>query len=196
MRTSSCSRTRSIGALVSTASPLTTVSEADLEHLAELRRRRAEFFAPNPAAEERAHDRGLLTANERIKLLLDPGSEWAFSYGLGPTPLRLGFGEIHGRPVLYKAHDNSGGASGVQPAVSASTCARWGTSSTRRRCRCSICSRAPADRSRTTSCLPVSLLLVVKTWVRDPACLVAAGCLPRSWATRLLLGRRRWPTSR
>ena len=51
-----------------------------------------------------------MTANERIELLLDPGSQWAFSYGLGPTPLQLGFGEIHGRPVLYKAHDASRGA--------------------------------------------------------------------------------------
>ena len=72
-------------------------TDSNLEHLAELRRRRDAFFAPNPAAEERAHERGLLTANERINLLLDPGSEWAFSYGIGPSPLRLGFGEIHGQ---------------------------------------------------------------------------------------------------
>ena len=84
---------------------------ADLEHLAELRRRREQFFAPNPAAEERSHGRDLLTATERIDLLLDPGSEWAYSYGPGPAALRLGFGEIHGRPVSYKAHDDSGGSS-------------------------------------------------------------------------------------
>ena len=78
-------------------------TDSNLEHLAELRRRRDAFFAPNPAAEERAHERGLLTANERINLLLDPGSEWAFSYGIGPSPLRLGFGEIHGRPRLTAA---------------------------------------------------------------------------------------------
>ena len=83
---------------------------ANLEHLAELRRRRAQFFAPNPAAEQRARERGLLTAAERINLLLDPGSEYAYSYGPGPAPLRLGFGTIHGRPVAYKAHDSSGGA--------------------------------------------------------------------------------------
>ncbi len=95
---------------MSTVSPKETVSQADLENLAELRRRRDQFFAPNPEGDERAHSRGLLTANERIELLLDPGSQWAFSYGLGPTPLQLGFGEIHGRPVLYKAHDSSAGA--------------------------------------------------------------------------------------
>ena len=88
---------------------MSTASPADLENLVQLRRLREQFFAPNPAGDERAHSRGLLTANERIELLLDPGSQWAFGYGLGPTPLQLGFGEIHGRPVLYKAHDASGG---------------------------------------------------------------------------------------
>ncbi len=94
---------------MSTASPSRSLAQADLKNLAELRRRRDQFFAPNPTGDERAHSRGLLTANERIELLLDPGSQWAFGYGLGPTPLQLGFGEIHGRPVLYKAHDTSGG---------------------------------------------------------------------------------------
>ena len=80
---------------------------ADLEFLHELRNRREAFFARNPAAEEKAHGKGLLTAAERISLLLDPGSEWAYGYGAGPAPLRLGFGTIHGRPVAYKAHDAS-----------------------------------------------------------------------------------------
>ena len=84
-------------------------TQSDLEHLAELRRRREEFLTPNAAGVERLHGRGLLSAAERLELLLDPGSDWPFGYGPGPTSLRLGFGEIDGRPVSYKAHDASGG---------------------------------------------------------------------------------------
>lgn len=81
------------------------MSSTNLEFLDELRARREAFFQPDDAAVEKIHGRGLLTASERIGLLLDPGSEWAYGYGAGPAPLRLGFGTIHGRPVAYKAHD-------------------------------------------------------------------------------------------
>ena len=82
-------------------------TQTDLDFLEELRARRDAFFAPNPAGEEKARSRGLLTATERISLLLDEGSEWAYGYGAGPSPLRVGFGTIEGRPVAYKAHDAS-----------------------------------------------------------------------------------------
>ena len=77
----------------------------NLEVLEELRRRRVAIREPRPEAEQKVRAKGLLTARERIALLLDPGSEWGFGHAAGPSPMRMGFGTIHGRPVAFKAHD-------------------------------------------------------------------------------------------
>jgi acetyl-CoA carboxylase carboxyltransferase component len=93
--------------------------------LAELhRRRRVAAGVGGAAAVERAHSRGLLTAPERIELLLDPGSLVKFgtlfhsdelaraeeTYGDGD---QCGFGTIDGRWVAYFASDSRvKGASG------------------------------------------------------------------------------------
>ena len=65
----------------------------------ELRRRREEGHAlGGPERIARQHARGLLTARERIDLLLDPGPRFEV------TPI-AGFGRVHGRPVAYHATD-------------------------------------------------------------------------------------------
>lgn len=75
------------------------------EGLAELRRRRDSVTCLSPDAVARVHGRGLLTARERLELLLDPGSEWGIGYSLQRNALLFGFGTIHGRPVSFKTYD-------------------------------------------------------------------------------------------
>ena len=95
----------------------------DCTHRRPRRRRRASARAaaarPRPRGPERVarqHARGLLTARERIDLLLDPGSELPLgSFLTSGVPgeeartlgngLLTGFGEIDGRPVGYYASD-------------------------------------------------------------------------------------------
>ena len=77
----------------------------NLEILEEVRRRRTASREPSPDATAKVHAKGLLTARERIEMLIDPGSEWGFGYGGGPSPIRMGFATIHGRPIVFKAHD-------------------------------------------------------------------------------------------
>ena len=78
--------------------------------IAELDRRRAALSQRAPEALQKVRDRGLLTARERVDLLLDPGSEWRYAQATGPLPVHTGFGTIHGRPVVFKAHDFSVGS--------------------------------------------------------------------------------------
>jgi acetyl-CoA carboxylase carboxyltransferase component len=75
--------------------------------IAELERRRAALRHRDPEAILKVRDRGLLTAQERVDLLLDPGSEWRYAQAAGPSPVHLAIGTIHGRPVVVKAHDFS-----------------------------------------------------------------------------------------
>ena len=91
-----------------------TVAEAALSELR--RRRQVAAHVGGPEAVERAHARGLLTAPERVELLLDPGSHVKFgslfhsdelgraeeTYGDGDL---CGFGTVDGRWVAYFASD-------------------------------------------------------------------------------------------
>ena len=93
--------------------------------LAELQRRRTLAHGlGGPERIARQHARGLLTARERVELLLDPGSQLEFgplihsgvpgqedrTFGDGKL---IGFGTIDGRPVAYSAGDATiKGASG------------------------------------------------------------------------------------
>ncbi|MFN0094970.1 MAG: acyl-CoA carboxylase subunit beta [Dehalococcoidia bacterium] len=96
------------------------------ESLAELSRRRALAHGlGGPDRIRRQHERGLLTARERVELLLDPGSQFEFgslvhsdepgaadrTYGDGRL---VGFGRIEGRRVAYSAGDSTikGGSGG------------------------------------------------------------------------------------
>ena len=83
-------------------------------HLRALREHARGLGGPERVA--RQHARGLLTARERIDLLLDPGSELPLgSFLTSGVPgeeartlgngLLTGFGEIDGRPVGYYASD-------------------------------------------------------------------------------------------
>lgn len=81
------------------------------KQFAELERRRQEQVERPPEAIQKVHDQGLLTSDERLDLLLDPTPRWRFGQSAGASPVDVGIGEIHGRPVAYKAHDltvNSG----------------------------------------------------------------------------------------
>ena len=100
--------------------------EERLEQLAELREQA--LHAGSPAAVERQHDRGKLTARERLEMLLDPGSfveldmlarHRAHGFGIENTrPLTdgvvTGWGTIDGRKVFVFAQDFTvfGGALG------------------------------------------------------------------------------------
>ncbi|WP_410632794.1 carboxyl transferase domain-containing protein [Amycolatopsis sp. cmx-4-83] len=70
----------------------------------------------HPGAPARRHDRCLLTARERISLLLDPGSFTELDRGDG---VLTGRGEVEGRPVHLWAHDLrfAGGALGEASAA-------------------------------------------------------------------------------
>ena len=84
---------------------ITTMDKA----IQELRRRREQGEAlGGPERIARQHARGLLTARERIDLLLDPGSP-----RVEVSPIS-GFGRVHGRLVAYHATDATykGGAGG------------------------------------------------------------------------------------
>ena len=103
--------------------PETEVPRSD--GLVELeRRRRITQALGDPVRVQRQHDRGQLTARERLDLLLDPGSRLEFgpfvhsgvpgeedrTFGDGSL---VGFGEIDGRAVAYTASDATvKGASG------------------------------------------------------------------------------------
>src|SRR6476646_1090949 len=99
------------------------------ERIDQLRKLQEEaLHAGNPAAVERQHARGKLTARERIEKLLDPGSfveldmlarHRAHGFGIeGTRPLTdgvvTGWGEIDGRKVFVFAQDFTifGGALG------------------------------------------------------------------------------------
>ena len=100
--------------------------EERLDQLAELREEA--LHAGSPAAVERQHERGKLTARERLELLLDPGSfveldmlarHRAHGFGIENTrPLTdgvvTGWGTIDGRKVFVFAQDFTvfGGALG------------------------------------------------------------------------------------
>ncbi len=87
---------------------------AELETLKEMARQ-----GPDPAATERQHARGKLTAHERIELLLDEGSfteveplrrHRATGFGLEDKRpytdgVITGWGTVHGRTVFVYAHD-------------------------------------------------------------------------------------------
>lgn len=88
------------------------------EHIAELRRRRAAALAMGGQEKvARQHDKGKLTARERIDLLLDPGTFQEYGMlashkgqqpGQPPTPgdgVIVGVGYIEGRPVSVIAED-------------------------------------------------------------------------------------------
>ncbi|MCC7366554.1 MAG: methylmalonyl-CoA carboxyltransferase [Dehalococcoidia bacterium] len=93
--------------------------------VAELRRRRAIAHGlGGPERVQRQHDRGFLTARERVELLLDPGSQVEFGQlvhsgtpgeedrTIGDGRL-VGFGTVGGRPIAYTASDATiKGASG------------------------------------------------------------------------------------
>jgi acetyl-CoA carboxylase carboxyltransferase component len=103
----------------------TATRAATREGIAELRhRRRVAAGLGGPERVQRQHDRGLLTARERVELLLDPGSETPFGplvhsgvpgeedRTMGDGQL-LGFGRVDGRWVAYEASDATiKGASG------------------------------------------------------------------------------------
>ena len=90
------------------------------ERLAELRELKGSLRAgPDPAATERQHAKGKLTAHERIELLLDDGSftemeplrrHRATGFGLEQRRphsdgVITGWGTVHGRTVFVYAHD-------------------------------------------------------------------------------------------
>jgi acetyl-CoA carboxylase carboxyltransferase component len=95
------------------------MSKTTAEKIAELRRRRESAANPDPAAAARQHDRGKLTARERIERLLDPGSfveldafavHRTVNFGMAQRkPLGdgviTGHGTIDGRPVCLFAQD-------------------------------------------------------------------------------------------
>ena len=76
-------------------------------------------LGPDPLATQRQHDKGKLTAHERIELLLDPGSftevealrrHRATAFGLDrrrphSDGVVTGWGTVHGRTVFVYAHD-------------------------------------------------------------------------------------------
>ena len=97
-----------------------------LSGMAELRRRQtiADGLG-GPERVQRQHDRGLLTARERIDLLLDPGTDFPFGpFCNSGTPgeeertmgngMLIGFGQVDGRWVAYQASDATikGGSGG------------------------------------------------------------------------------------
>ena len=102
---------------------------ATTEHCSALdeldRRRELAAGLGGPERVQRQHDRGLLTARERIELLCDPGSVYYFgglahsgiageeerTYGDGTI---LAFGEIEGRSIASSATDATikGGSGG------------------------------------------------------------------------------------
>ncbi|HEY5836713.1 acyl-CoA carboxylase subunit beta [Streptomyces sp.] len=99
------------------------------ERLAELIRLKTEVRqGPDPAATERQHARGKLTAHERIELLLDEGSfqeiealrrHRSTAFGMDrrrpySDGVLTGWGTVHGRTVFVYAHDfrTFGGALG------------------------------------------------------------------------------------
>uniref|UniRef100_UPI0004BE4AA6 carboxyl transferase domain-containing protein n=1 Tax=Streptomyces roseoverticillatus TaxID=66429 RepID=UPI0004BE4AA6 len=90
------------------------------ERVEELRMIRDEAYeGPDPAATERQHAKGKLTARERIALLLDEGSftevetlrrHRASGFGLESKKpytdgVITGWGTVHGRTVFVYAHD-------------------------------------------------------------------------------------------
>ncbi|AKJ11923.1 methylmalonyl-CoA carboxyltransferase [Streptomyces incarnatus] len=98
----------------------TTDDAISHERLAELREiKEAVRRGPDPAATERQHAKGKLTAYERIELLLDEGSfteiealrrHRATGFGLEQRRPRTdgvvtGWGTVHGRTVFVYAHD-------------------------------------------------------------------------------------------
>lgn len=100
------------------------------EHIAELRRRKAEALGQGgPDAVARLHERAKLSARERLAILLDPGSFHEIgllAQGAIETPGRprqvihadgvvTGWGEIAGRKVFVVADDGSvmGGAASI-----------------------------------------------------------------------------------
>ena len=107
----------------------TSTASRGADGLRELRRRRALAEGlGGPERVRRQHDRGLLTARERIDLLLDPGSRFEFgtlmhagipgeeerTFGNGRL---LAFGAVNGRPVAVTASDATvkGGSGGASP---------------------------------------------------------------------------------
>lgn len=89
------------------------------EKIEELRRRREQALAGDPAATQKQHERGKLTARERIDLLLDPGSfveldafavHRTAAFGMERRkPLGdgviTGHGTVDGRPICVFAQD-------------------------------------------------------------------------------------------
>lgn len=75
------------------------------EALAERDTRLRSVLDPPAADVERVHQRGRLTARERIEMLADPGSEWGFAQTLGRNGMVRGFATIDGRPIAFKAQD-------------------------------------------------------------------------------------------
>lgn len=103
--------------VASSRNDIQTAAERGDEARSELRRRRAQAESiGGPEAIRRQHQRGLLTAPERIAHLLDPGTDVPFgalvhgddpataaqTYGDGEL---VGFGRIEGRWVAYFATD-------------------------------------------------------------------------------------------
>lgn len=103
-----------------TVSPPVRSGRVAADRLEELTARKAEArLGPDPAATERQHARGKLTAHERIELLLDPGSfqeveplrrHRAMGFGLErrrpySDGVVTGWGTVHGRTVFVYAHD-------------------------------------------------------------------------------------------
>ena len=95
------------------------MSQTTAEKIAELRRRREQARTGDQAANQKQHERGKLTARERIELLLDPGSfveldafavHRTTAFGMERRrPLGdgviTGHGTIDGRPVCLFAQD-------------------------------------------------------------------------------------------
>jgi len=95
------------------------MSQTTAEKIAELRRRREQARTGDQAANQKQHERGKLTARERIELLLDPGSfveldafavHRTAAFGMERRkPLGdgviTGHGTIDGRPVCLFAQD-------------------------------------------------------------------------------------------
>lgn len=95
------------------------MSQTTAEKIAELRRRREQARTGDQAANQKQHERGKLTARERIELLLDPGSfveldafavHRTTAFGMERRrPLGdgviTGHGMIDGRPVCLFAQD-------------------------------------------------------------------------------------------
>jgi acetyl-CoA carboxylase carboxyltransferase component len=95
------------------------MSQTTAEKIAELRRRREQARTGDQAANQKQHERGKLTARERIELLLDPGSfveldafavHRTAAFGMERRrPLGdgviTGHGTIDGRPICLFAQD-------------------------------------------------------------------------------------------